>query len=123
MVYLLECRICRKQFNGSTVTKFRARANNYKNTHRDFLKKAETIKPGPQLETFSRTLGEKCPKEELFLVRIFGLNAGKYGPEIAPYLDTFHVVEYYLENDHNGIYDCEITIIDYAETEKSLIQK
>ena len=23
---------------------------------------------------------------------VFGLNTGKYGPEITPYLDTFHVV-------------------------------
>ena len=30
VVYLIECRICGKQYNGSTVTKFRARANNYK---------------------------------------------------------------------------------------------
>ena len=24
---------------------------------------------------------------------VFGLNAGKYGPKITPYLDTFHAVE------------------------------
>ena len=24
---------------------------------------------------------------------IFGLNTGKYGPEITPYLDTFHAVQ------------------------------
>ena len=23
---------------------------------------------------------------------VFGLNTGKYGPEITPYLDTFHTV-------------------------------
>ena len=23
---------------------------------------------------------------------VFGLNAGKYGPKISPYLDTFHAV-------------------------------
>ena len=28
VVYLTECRVCGKQYNGSTVTKFRARANN-----------------------------------------------------------------------------------------------
>ena len=53
-------------------------------------------------------LREKCPNTELFLVRIFSRldwirrdtpylsvfspNAGKYGPEITPYLDTFHTV-------------------------------
>ena len=36
------------------------------------------------------TLRENFPNAELFLVRIFQHpNAGKYGPEITPYLDTF----------------------------------
>ena len=42
---------------------------------------------------------EKCPNTELFLVRIFlysdwmfSPNTKKYGPEITPYLDTFHAV-------------------------------
>ena len=39
------------------------------------------------------TLRENCPNAELFLVRIFQHpNAGKYGPEITPYLDTFLAV-------------------------------
>ena len=38
VVYLTECRVCGKQYNGSTVTKFCARATNYKSTHRDFQK-------------------------------------------------------------------------------------
>ena len=37
-VYLIECRICRKQYNSSTMTKVRARANNYESTHRNFWK-------------------------------------------------------------------------------------
>ena len=57
-------------------------------------------------ETRNKTLREKCPNTELFLVRIFphshwirrdtpylsvfSLNAGKYGAEKTPYLDTFH---------------------------------
>ena len=36
--YLIECRVCGKQYDGSTVTKFRARANNYKSMHRNFRK-------------------------------------------------------------------------------------
>ena len=28
---------------------------------------------------------------------IFGLNTGKYGPEITPYLDTFHAVQHYKD--------------------------
>ena len=35
---MIECRVCRKQYNDSIVTKFRARANNYKSTHRNFRK-------------------------------------------------------------------------------------
>ena len=38
VLYLIECRVCRKQCNGSAVTKFRARANNYKSKHRNFRK-------------------------------------------------------------------------------------
>ena len=29
---------------------------------------------------------------------VFGLNTGKYGPEITPYLDTFHAVNIPNEN-------------------------
>ena len=36
VVYLIECRVRRKQHNGSTVTKFRARVNISKSTHRNF---------------------------------------------------------------------------------------
>ena len=38
VVYLIECRVCGKQYNCSTVTKFCARANNYESTHRNFRK-------------------------------------------------------------------------------------
>ena len=37
-VYLIECRVCGKQYNGSTATKFRARANNYRSKHHKFRK-------------------------------------------------------------------------------------
>ena len=56
-------------------------------------------------------LREKCPTAELFLasiflysdwiriftpqISIFSPNTGKYGPEITPYLDTFHGVCYF----------------------------
>ena len=38
VVCLIECRVCGKQYNGSTVTKFCARANNYKSMHHNFRK-------------------------------------------------------------------------------------
>ena len=66
------------------MTKFRARANNYKSTHRNFQKE--------------QTLFIQARNQKLF-----------------------H--EHYLQNDHNGICDWEITIIDHAETVKPLRQK
>ena len=39
VVYLIECRICGKKYNCSTVTKFCATASNYKSTHCNFWKK------------------------------------------------------------------------------------
>ena len=79
-LYFIECRVCSKQYNGSTVTKSRARANNYKSTHLKFRKEQ---KMSNQARNQKR----------------------------------FH--EHYLQNDH----DPNITIIDHAETEKSLKQK
>ena len=38
VAYLLECWVCDKQYNGNTFAKFRARANKYKITHRNFWK-------------------------------------------------------------------------------------
>ena len=84
VVYLIECRVCRKKYNGSTVTKFRARANNYKGTHRNFRKQQKLLNQARNQKRFQ---------------------------------------EYYLQNDHNGICDWEITVIDHAEMEKSLRQK
>ena len=50
-------------------------------------------------------LCEKCPNTEIFLVRtecgdllskFCSPNTGKYGPEKAPYLDTFDAVHSFL---------------------------
>ena len=38
-LYLIECEICGEQHTGSSKTKFRSRANNYKSTKRKFVKK------------------------------------------------------------------------------------
>ena len=77
VVYLIECRVCGKQYNGSTVTKFRARANNYKSTHCNFRKE--------------QILSSQARNQK-----------------------RFH--EHYLQNDHNGICEWEITIIDQDES-------
>ena len=44
VVNLIECRVCGKQYNGNTVTKFRARNNKYKSTHRNFWKEHKLSK-------------------------------------------------------------------------------
>ena len=68
-------------------------------------------------------LREKCPNNtELFLVRIFphsewirrntkylsvfGSNAGKYKPEMTPYLDTFHAVTNLMGEGFHGVAFC-----------------
>ena len=84
VAYLIECRICGKQYNGRTVIKFRARANNYKSTHSNFRKE--------------QILSNQAHNQERF-------------------------PKHYLQNDHNGICDWKITIIDHAEMVKSLGQK
>ena len=43
-VYLIECEICGEQYTGSTKTKFRSRANNYKSTQRKFMNKQASPK-------------------------------------------------------------------------------
>ena len=84
VAYLIECSVSGKQYNGSTGTKFCARAHNYKSTHRNFWKEQK--------------LSNQARNQK-----------------------RFH--KHYLLNDHNKICDRKITIIDHAETEKSLRQK
>ena len=52
VVYVIECRVCGKQYNGSTVTKFCARAYNYKNTHRNFQKEQKLSNQSPKHKRF-----------------------------------------------------------------------
>ena len=42
------------------------------------------------------TLCEMCPNKEFFLLRIFPVISGKYGPVKTPCLDTFHTVLCFL---------------------------
>ena len=61
-----------------------------------FLKIALLDFPSSIKNVFSRkiTLREKCPNMEFFLYLSVSFciqsDAGKYGPEKSPYLDTFH---------------------------------
>ena len=80
VLYMVECKFCGKQYNGSTVTKFRARANNYKSMHCNFRK--------------DQILSNQAHNQK-----------------------RFHKNS--LQNDHHGICDWEITIIDHHKTVKS----
>ena len=84
VVYLIECRVCQKPYIGSTTTKFRQRANNYKSIFRKFESKKD------------------IPKQ--------ALNQRK-----------FHT--HYCSDDHSGIDDWLITIIDSDQDEKCLRRK
>ena len=50
---------------------------------------------------------------------VFGLNTGKYGPEITPYLDTFHTVYISLYNQNQNQRFCYNT--GKCGSEKTLI--
>ena len=52
IVCLIACRVCGKQYNDSTVTKFRARAINYKSTHRNFWKEQTLSNQAPNQKRF-----------------------------------------------------------------------
>ena len=54
VVYLIECKVCGKQYSGSTVTKFHARANNYKSTHRNFWKEQKLSNQARNQEHFHK---------------------------------------------------------------------
>ena len=45
------------------------------------------------------SLREKCPNTELF-----NPNTGKYGPEITPYVDTFHAVCYFYKFRYSMVF-------------------
>ena len=52
--------VCGKQYNGSTVAEFYARANNCKTKLiLQFLKRTKTIKPSAQPEMFLQTLSSE----------------------------------------------------------------
>ena len=41
LIYLLTCKVCKKQYTGKTVDRFRLRWNNYKESDRKFLRGEE----------------------------------------------------------------------------------
>ena len=51
-VYFIECEICGEQYTGSTKTKFRSRANNYKSTQRKFVNKEAVPKQALKQKRF-----------------------------------------------------------------------
>ena len=47
VVYLLRCKVCGKQYVGSTITKFRERFNNYKSQFRRYWERKQAGKSDP----------------------------------------------------------------------------
>ena len=52
VVYLIECKVCGKQYNGSTMKMFFATANNYKSTYRNFQKEQKLSKQARNQKRF-----------------------------------------------------------------------
>ena len=80
-----------------------------------------------KLEQMKESLCDMCPNTEVFLVHIFlhldwvgrdtkyfsvfSPNAGKYGPEKTPYLNTFHAVNIIAKENLNSILPCRLANI------------
>ena len=91
-----------KNFNEELFLKDLENSNlstNSDNPHENYTNLSQTFSKDAQ----KHALREKCPNTEYFLVcifpnsdwkylSVFSPNAGKYGPEKTPYLDTFHAV-------------------------------
>ena len=56
-VYLIECEISDEQYTGSTNTKFRSCANNYKSTQRKFVNKEAVPKETLKQKRFHERYG------------------------------------------------------------------
>ena len=52
VVYLLTCRICKKQYTGSTITRFRERFNQYKSKLKLYVEGWRSFKQKKLLEHF-----------------------------------------------------------------------
>ena len=54
----------------------------------------------------------------------FSPDPGKYGPEITPYLDTFHAVEYkWIQRKKPETFDDLLNLTEYDIKEKSTIMR
>ena len=56
MIYLIKCRVYGKQYNGSTMIKFPAGANNYKNTHCNLWEEQKLSNQNVTRNTFTNTI-------------------------------------------------------------------
>ena len=78
VVYLIQRRICGKQCNSSTKTTFRAGANNYKSTHRDFRKEQNLLNRARNQKRFHKHylqsshngISENIKNEKIIMAKI-----------------------------------------------------
>ena len=66
-------------------------------------------------------------RRDLVIIDLFSPNTGKYGPEITPYLDTFHVVQVFqiLPNKQiNQVIEKQnLQLLTWKVSMKSYVQK
>ena len=58
VVYKLRCKVCKKQYIGSTITKFRERFNNYKSQFRKYFERKQKGNPNPGKDIAQASLFE-----------------------------------------------------------------
>ena len=85
VVYLIQCKVCKKQNCGSTLTKFRTRFNNYKTKFKKY-----------QEGFYNKTLDKGTIIQQA----------------------SFH--KHFCQEDHNGVSDWSVRLIDQADDERSL---
>ena len=110
VVYLITCKVCRKQNVGSTEPAYRDRFNNYKSVQRKVREKILGEKPketkrGRPKQNKGKNYSSKTQK--------------KIEKKFAP--EKFH--NHFCQKGHKGIEDWDIRLIDSAFSEKSLRSK
>ena len=110
VVYLITCKVCRKQNVGSSEPEYRGRFNNYKSVQRKVREKVLGEKPKETKRGRPRKIRE---------VEITSMARKKLDKKFAQ--EKFH--NHFCQNGHKGIEDWDIRLIDSAFSEKSLRSK
>ena len=110
VVYLITCKVCRKQNVGSTEPEYRDRFNNYKSVQRKVREKILGEKPKPTKQGRPRKNNDE---------KMTSKAKKKLEKKFAQ--EKFH--NHFCQKGHKGIEDWDIRLIDSAFSEKSLRSK